>query len=62
MKCPYNKKSIKYVKDYTNELIDEETGVLKGYKEAYYEEYELMDCLKEECGVWQCSRCNYTKE
>lgn len=61
MQCPYNRKSLKYVKDYKNDLVDEENGILKGYKEAYFEEYSLMECAKENCGVWQDGKCNYNQ-
>jgi hypothetical protein len=59
MKCPYNRKSLKWVKQYTNDLINEETGVVKSNNEVLIETYELADCLQSECGAWHDDRCQY---
>jgi hypothetical protein len=59
LKCPYNRRSIKYVKKTTNDLCSEETGILKSYVEIYNEEYELMECLKDDCGTYRNGRCCY---
>jgi hypothetical protein len=59
LKCPYNRKSLQYVRKTTNDLANEETGVIKSTTEVVQEEYELMPCIKEDCGVFVSGKCNY---
>ncbi|HEY5585715.1 MAG TPA: hypothetical protein VIK78_14665 [Ruminiclostridium sp.] len=61
MQCPYNRKSARWVKQYKNNLISEDTGIISSQEEILVEEYFLMDCPKEECGAWQNDRCNYNQ-
>jgi hypothetical protein len=39
--------------------VSEETGIIKSTTEIIHEEYELMECLKDECGASVNRRCNY---
>jgi len=61
MKCPYNRKTLNYSKQYKNDFLNEENATLKGYEEAYLEVYTLMECEKENCGAWQNEKCNYNQ-
>ncbi|HEY5586718.1 MAG TPA: hypothetical protein VIK78_19790 [Ruminiclostridium sp.] len=61
IQCPYNRKQENCVKQYKNDLINEETGIIKGYTEGYVVEFKLMDCPKEECGAWHNGKCNYNQ-
>ena len=61
MICPYNRKSSKWVKQYKNNLVNEELGIIKSNEEVLIEEYTLMECPKEGCGVWRNDRCNYNQ-
>ena len=57
--CPYNRKKLTQVNHRVNDLASEETGVVNSSKEVIKEEYELMECTKEGCGVWHDGKCNY---
>ena len=61
MICPYNRKQENCVKQYKNDLVNEDTGIVKGYTEAYTVKFELMECAKENCGAWQNGKCNYNQ-
>lgn len=61
MQCPYNRKTARWVKQSHNDLISEDTGVMSGQEEILVEEYVLMDCLKEQCGVYFNGKCNYNQ-
>ncbi len=61
MICPYNHKAVKYVKQYNNDLVNEEVGVIKGYQEVLVEEYTFLECPKEGCAVWHNDRCTYNQ-
>lgn len=58
-KCPYNRKKLIQIIQQVNDLASEETGVVKSHKQALTEEYELMECLGENCGVYYSGKCNY---
>jgi hypothetical protein len=58
-KCPYNRKRLTQISQSTNDLVSEETGIIKSRQDILKEEYELMECFKEECGVWHKGRCCY---
>jgi hypothetical protein len=59
LKCPYNRKTLSYVRKTTNDLASEETGIIKSSIEVVREDYELMECVRNECGVFLNGRCNY---
>lgn len=61
MLCPYKRKRLAYTRQVKNELVSEETGIIKGYTECVVEEYGLMECPKEECAVWIDGRCQYNQ-
>jgi hypothetical protein len=61
MICPYNRKQEKYFKQYKNDLINEDTGIIKGYTEGYVVKFELMECVQENCGAWQDGKCKYNQ-
>lgn len=44
---------------YTNELLDEESGIIKGYQHVVKDSFKLMECPKEGCAVWRNGRCTY---
>jgi len=54
MKCPYNRKTSKTVRQ--SKIVDELT------EEVWVEEYELMECSKENCGVYHNGRCAFYQE
>ena len=62
MLCPYNRKRLTYVKNTAYEFLDEERGVAKAVRETYLEDYIMMECVAEECGVWRDGHCNYNNE
>lgn len=57
--CPYNRKSEICSKQYINDLVSEDTGIIKSNNECYIVKFELMECPGEECGVWHNGKCNY---
>jgi len=61
VQCPYNRKSTRYVKQYKNDLISEDIGIIKGCEEVVVEEYTLMDCLQSECGAYGNDKCNFNQ-
>lgn len=62
MVCPYNRKSLKYIKKYSNDLVNEETGIIRSNTETVVEEYTMMECPQENCGAWRNGKCNYYQE
>jgi hypothetical protein len=56
--CPYNRKSIKQVTQTVNEF---EENQVKSYQTVLVEEYQLIECEKENCGAWNNERCNYNQ-
>jgi hypothetical protein len=58
--CPYNRKKITQISQYTNDLADDVNGVIKSNKAVLSETYELMECSEENCGAYFNGRCNYT--
>lgn len=58
-KCPYNRKSLRQISEYVNDLVNEEVGVIRSNQEIINEEYELMDCYGENCGCYYNGRCRY---
>lgn len=59
MICPYNRKTLTQVTQYTNDLVNEENGFIKSHQEVIREEYAMMDCQQENCGAWHKGKCNY---
>lgn len=59
MICPYNRKSQKQVMQYTNELVDETSGVIKGYQHVVLDTFEMMKCPEDGCAAWQNGSCHY---
>ena len=59
-KCPHNRKSLRQVSQYKNEIINEDVGVIKGKDEVLVETYEFDTCPEGGCGVWvEGFGCNY---
>lgn len=46
MICPYNRESEICSKQYVNDLINEENGIIKGCTEGYIVKFKLMECQK----------------
>lgn len=59
--CPYIRKSLRYVKQYKNNLVSEESGIVRSNEEVVIEEYAQMECKQEQCGVWHDGKCNYNQ-
>lgn len=59
MKCPYNRKSLVQTFSQSNNLVDEDNGIMRGYGYIMKETYELQDCVLEECGAYHNGRCCY---
>lgn len=59
MICPYNRKSEICAKQYINDLVNEDTGIIKGNNENYIVTFNMMECPQEGCGAWQNDKCNY---
>lgn len=57
MKCPYNLKRILQVNQNIYEY--DENGFNTVHSHKLIENKFLMECLKEDCAVWQDSHCNY---
>lgn len=59
MICPYRQKSTKHVEQHQNDLVDEETGVTRGTKVTFIENFEYCECEKDNCGAWHKGKCCY---
>lgn len=59
MTCPYNRKKLMQISKLSNDLANEESGAINSSKQVISEEYELMECTKELCGVFYNGRCHY---
>ena len=57
MMCPYNRK--KLTQTILTENIKDDDGFTKTIKQVLQEEYSLMECNKDKCGVCYNNRCNY---
>ena len=44
---------------YTNELADEESGVIKGYQHIVKDTFRMMECPRDGCAVWRDGICHY---
>ena len=51
MKCPYNRKIETQVLQWTQDPFDDNDALLKGGEQITTTSFELMDCVKEECGA-----------
>ena len=58
-KCPYHRVKSTQVFQRNNDLVDEETGIIKSIQDVTIDTYILMDCLEEKCGAYFDGRCNY---
>lgn len=59
MKCPYNRKSETQVLQWSQEPCEDNETVFKNGNQIVKTSFELMECSKEECGVWHNGRCCY---
>ena len=57
MKCPYNFKCETQVQKWKQS--PDENQILKNGTTVTQTVYELMDCMKEECGAWHDGKCCY---
>lgn len=57
MKCPYNRKSETRIQGFSQRLGEDEEKA-SGVQIDHWE-FQLADCLKEECGAWHNDRCCY---
>ena len=63
MRCPHLYKSRKTVRQHVNNLVNEETGVIKSQDEITIDTYEYEECLKENCAAWiEGVGCNFYGE
>lgn len=60
MKCPYNRKRETQVIQWTQEPFEDNDTLLKGGEQITTTSFELMDCVKEECGAYHDGRCCYS--
>ena len=60
MKCPYNRKRETQVLQWTQDPFDDNDALLKGGEQITTTSFELMDCVKEECGAYYDGRCCYS--
>ena len=58
MKCPYNTKSQTDILQWKQEFEDETNQPING-QQVTRTEFELMDCLKEQCMAYCDGKCNY---
>lgn len=55
-----HKQSLLTQVEHTNhELINEETGVSKGYGTVIQTKYEYCECIEDNCAVWSDGKCYY---
>lgn len=59
MICPYNRAKQTQVMQYTNDLVDEESGIIRSYQHIVTDSFEMMECPREGCAAWQSGRCRY---
>lgn len=59
MKCPYNRKSETQVQNW-RQSADENQSPEEG-RTVTQTVFELMDCQRENCGVWRNGRCCYNE-
>lgn len=59
MKCPYNRISSRQIYRIAKTYNDDNLEVNQEYN--FNENHQLMDCLKEECGVYRSGRCCYNE-
>lgn len=59
MICPYNRAGQTQVMQYTNELVDEESGVIRGYQHIVTDAFTMLECPGEGCAVWRDGQCRY---
>ena len=59
MICPYNRAGQTQVMQYTNELVDEESGIIRGYEHIVADAFTMLECPREGCAVWRDGRCCY---
>lgn len=59
MKCPYNCRSETQVQNW-DQSVNENQSPEKG-RTVTQIVFELMDCEKENCGVWRNGRCCYNE-
>jgi len=57
MLCPYNRK--KLIQSILTTYEKDDNDFTKSTKQVLQEDYTLMDCTKEQCGVYQNGRCCY---
>ena len=57
MKCPYNRKSEKHIQKWGQKANDE--GIVTSGLIIDEWNFELADCLKENCGAYHNGRCCY---
>lgn len=59
MICPYNRAEQTQIMQYTNELADEKSGVIKGYQHIVKDTFRMMECPRDGCAVWRDGICHY---
>ena len=59
MKCPYNRSGSKQIYKIQRQYNDDNLETIMEYN--FNEKYELMDCLKEECGAYSNGKCRYNQ-
>ncbi len=59
MICPYWTEKETRVVQSVNDLVDEETGVLRGAQEVTVHRYTAMKCKRSGCAAWRDGACRY---
>lgn len=59
MICPYVRTSEVEISQSSNDLVDKETGVLRGYQQIVIKHYTMAECARKQCGAWHWGRCRY---
>lgn len=59
MKCPYNRKKEIQLLQWTQEPDEQNENVVKSGEQITKTAFELMDCVREECGAFYNGRCCY---
>jgi hypothetical protein len=57
--CPYKQSLLTQVEHTNHELINEETGVSKGYGTVIQTKYEYCECIEDNCAVWSNGKCYF---
>lgn len=57
--CPYNRKAQTQIYQLVNDLVIEDTGVIKSSQYIIRDTFEMMECPQEGCAAWQNGRCCY---